>query len=138
MNTSVYSKLKQPVDIRGAMQAMARELQVELGDAPDAGIAVLINKVMPVTIAPAHHGRIAAFFQIAHAEKVPQKVLISALSEAVRWGLEGETLRFVVLNRYFTLLWTPVPESKDELIERLQENIVTALAIADLAQKHID
>lgn len=136
MNTSAYSNVKQPMDMRAAMQAVARELKVDLGAAPDAGIAVLINQFMPVTIAPGHHGRIAAFFQIALADEVPQKVLLSALSEAVRWGLEGETLRFVVLDRYFTLLWTPVPEPEDDLIERLQENIVTALAIADLAKKH--
>lgn len=136
MNTSVFSKLRQPLDSRAAMQAFACELRVELGEAPDAGIAVLINDVMPVTIAPGRHDRIAVFFQIALAESVPQKVFISALSEAVGWGLDGETRRFVVLNRYFTLLWTPKPESENDLVEKLQENIATALAIAELAKKH--
>ncbi len=121
--------------VRESMEAIARALGVELGKAPDAGLALTFND-MPVTIAPGRNKRIAVCFQIAEAKKMSQSVWISALSEAASWGLEGETLRFVIVDRYFALLWTPAPTAEAALLAQLYETVATALAVTKLASDY--
>ena len=130
------SKTDVALSPRESMTVIAEALGVELGAAPEAGLALLLNDVLPVTIAPSRHGRIAVCFQISEAKKTSQDVWISALSEAAGWGLDGETQRFVVVDRYLALLWTPQPLAKDVLLTRLYEVIAIAYAVAQLAAKH--
>jgi hypothetical protein len=136
MNTSTLIRPKQKPSVRDGMEAIARALKVELGRAPDAGIAVVINERMGVNIAPGLDQQITAFFQIAEANQVSSKVWISALSEAASWGLDGDAPRFVVLNRHLTLLWTTPARTEEDLLARLHEKIAVALALSDLVKNH--
>jgi len=136
MNTSTLIRPKQKPSIRDGMESIARALKVELGQAPDAGIAILINDRMAVNIAPGPDQQITAFFQIAEANQVSGKVWISALSEAASWGMDGDAPRFVVLNRYLTLLWTTPARAPEDLLARLHEKIAVALALSDLVKNH--
>ncbi len=118
--------------LRTNMQAIARALHVELGNEADATLSLVIDNV-PVTISPTRNGRIAAFFQLADVDRVSHKVMVNALSEAAAWGVDGETQRFVVIDRYFALLWSPGPLPEKTLLAQLEEVIATALAVAQLA-----
>lgn len=120
--------------VRQCMETIATALGQPLSDAPDAGLALTVNG-MPVTIAPGRNDRIAVCCQIAEARELSPNVWISALSEAASWGLEGETQRFAVVDRYAVLLWTPAPQPASELLPRLHEVFATALAVADLARR---
>ncbi len=136
MNTSTLIRPKQKPSVRDGMESIARALKVELGQAPDAGIAVVINDRMGVNIAPGPDQQITAFFQIAEASRVSSKVWIRALSEAASWGLDDDAPRFVVLNRYLTLLWTTPARTEGDLLARLHEKIAVALALSDLVKNH--
>lgn len=136
MNTSTLIRPKQKPSIRSGMESIARALKVELGRAPDAGLAVVINDRMAVNIAPGPDQQIAAFFQIAEVDRVSSKVWISALSEAASWGLDADAPRFVVLNRYLTLLWTTPARTEEDLLGRLHEKIAIAMALNDLVKDH--
>jgi hypothetical protein len=120
--------------VRSNLQAIADVLGVELGDAADAGLALTFNQLMPVTISPGRNDRLAVCFQIAEVSNTSHRVWVSALSEAASWGLDGETLRFAVVNRYFVLLWTPAPMPPPTLVGLLYERIATAIALAQLAR----
>jgi hypothetical protein len=126
----------QKPSIRSGMESIARALKVELGRAPDAGIAVVINDRMTINIAPGPNQQIAAFFQIAEASQVSSKVWVSALTEAANWGLDIDAPRFVVLNRYLTLLWTTPARTEEDLLARLHEKMATALALSNLVADH--
>jgi len=117
--------------LRANMESIARALRVELAPQADAALSLVIDNV-PATIAPTRHGRIAAFFKLADADQVSRKVMVSALSEAAAWGVRGSTLRFVVLDGDFALLWSPAPMAQAELLEQLDEAIATGLAVAEL------
>lgn len=136
MNTSTLIRPQQKPWVRDGMESIARALKAELGHAPDAGIAVVINDRMGVNIAPGPDQQITAFFQIAEANQVSSKVWISALSEAASWGLDGDAPRFVMLNRHLTLLWTTPARATEDLLARLYEKIATALALNDLVKSH--
>lgn len=127
--------LAKTLTVRSSMETIAKALGHPLGKAPDAGLALTVND-LPVTIAPGRNNRIAVCCQIAEARKVSPDVWISALSEAASWGLDGETMRFAVVDRYAVLLWTPAPQPGSELLPRLYETFATALAVADLARRH--
>ena len=117
--------------LRASMESIARALRVELAPHAEAALSLVIDNV-PATIAPTRQGRIAAFFKLAEADRVSRKVMVGALSEAAAWGVRGATLRFVVLDGDFALLWSPEPMTESDLLEQLDEAIATALAVAEL------
>lgn len=117
--------------LRANMESIARSLRVNLAPSADAGLSLVINRV-PTTIAPTPQGRVAAFFKLADIDRVSRKVMVSALSEAAAWGIRGATLRFVVLDGDFALLWSPEPMPEPDLLGQLDEAIETALAVAEL------
>jgi hypothetical protein len=122
--------------VRGCLEAFARALKTDLGSAPDAGLAITINDVLTVAIAPGRNGRLAAFFRIAEASALNNELWISTLSEAATWGVDGENQRFVVVEGHLAILWTPLPQPAQVLLPQLNEIIATALAVTELVARH--
>ena len=119
--------------VRRNMEAIADKLGRTLGEHEDAGLAIRISGRVPATIAPGRNNRLVAMFMIAKAEQVPSTLWISALSEAAGWGIGGEHQRFVVVDGYFTLLWTTPALPERELLDQLYELFATAVALAAMA-----
>ena len=97
------------VSARACLEDLARVLGVELDDAPDAVLSLVVDEVLPVTVAHGNHGRVALACNIAQVDELTHPAWVAALSTAAQWGLDGEALRFVVIDRYLMLLWTVLP-----------------------------
>jgi hypothetical protein len=123
--------------VRDNMVTIAQTLKLELGTAPDAGLAFRVSTCVPATVAPGRNGRLVAILRIANAEQVPSALWISALSEAAGWGLNGERQRFVVVDGHFALLWTTPPLPAPELLDQLYELFATAVALTGFADAEV-
>lgn len=134
LQTARTNESQEPT-LRSNMEAIARALRVEIAAHEDAALSLVIDNV-PATFAATRHGRIAAFFKLGEADQVSRKVFLGALSESAAWGLRGATLRFVVMDGDFALLWSPVPMPDAALLEQLDEAIATALAVAELVASY--
>jgi hypothetical protein len=125
--------------LKGNLRSIAQALGLTLGDAPEAALAFSVQgrveaAIAPVpVVAPGQGQRLAVILRIAEAGQVPPAVWIGALSEAAGWGLADEGRRFVVLDGHFALLWTTPPLAERELLERLDDLLSTALALAEMA-----
>jgi hypothetical protein len=112
------------VSARACLEDLARVLGVELDDAPDAVLSIVVDEVLPVTVAHGNHGRVALACNIAQVDGLTQPAWIAALSTAAQWGLDGEALRFVVIGRFLMLLWTVRPGATVRALTEQAEGVI--------------
>ncbi|WP_156883947.1 hypothetical protein [Paraburkholderia sp. SOS3] len=121
---------------RHAMELIAREFNAVLGNSADAGLALVVDNLVALNIAPVGAQRIAAFCHVGDASRMTPDAWISMLSEAALWGIDGEAMRFGVLDDFVALMWSFPPTLPDaEIVGGLRLMLERAVAVARMVRK---
>jgi hypothetical protein len=121
---------------RHAMELIAREFNAVLGGGADAGLALVVDNLVALNIAPVGAERIATFCHVADASRMTPNAWIGMLSEAALWGIDGEAMRFGVLDDFVALMWSFPPTLPDaEIVRGLRLMLERAVAVARMVRK---
>jgi len=91
---------------------------------------------VPLNVAPVGTDRIALFCHLADVPQMTPQAWTGMLSEATTWGIDGETMRFTVLDQFVALMWSFEPNlPTDELTARLRLVVERAVAVARMIRK---
>ncbi|HEY4350790.1 MAG TPA: hypothetical protein VGN31_06160 [Paraburkholderia sp.] len=121
---------------RHAMELIAREFNAVLGSGTDAGLALVVDNLVALNIAPVGTERIAAFCHVADASRMTPDAWIGMLSEAALWGIDGEAMRFGVLDDFVALMWSFPPTLPDAAtVGGLRLMLERAVAVARMVRK---
>ncbi|HYS68177.1 MAG TPA: type III secretion system chaperone [Paraburkholderia sp.] len=119
---------------RDVMAHMSQRLGAVLGDSQEPVLAFIIDNQVAVNIA-ADGDRLSVFCRIADVSQMSPKAWVAMLTEAANWGVDGESMRFAVIDPFVALMWSEPATDPDAMLERLQLVMSRAVAVARMVRR---
>jgi len=134
VNTATLEQHK-TLSARGAMRHLAGLFGAVPNDNPETALALTVGDEVAVNIA-AIDERMAVFCCVATVKDMTPDAWIGMLSESAQWGIDGEAMRFAVIEGLVALLWSaPLPLPADVLSARVREVLDRAVVVARMIRK---
>lgn len=122
------------VSPRDVMERISQRLGAVLGDSKEPILAFVIDNQVAVNVA-VDGNRLSVFCRIADVSQMSPSAWVAMLTEAANWGVDGESMRFAVIDPFVALMWSEPATDPDAMLERLQLVMSRAVAVARMVRR---